>query len=149
MVIRFILTMEPRYIFYWFECFINWVIEGFFFYFEIIPPHDTGIAKCIDENLLPKEESWHIEDVETNQLRTDPFDEIYQSYYSDLRNMCFHRFLLSNFEFSVSIYIKLYLIEESWTQKPHLNSLTRLCMAWATSFQLNRSNHLIWLHSFQ
>lgn len=40
---------------------------------QIIPPHDKGIASCIDSNLEPWESSWNImEDVYSLDLISDP-----------------------------------------------------------------------------
>ena len=40
---------------------------------QIIPPHDKGIASCIDSNLEPWESSWNImEDVYSLDLVSDP-----------------------------------------------------------------------------
>jgi phosphoglucomutase / phosphopentomutase len=48
------------------------------------------------ENLTPKPESWEIENVNNNPLRSEPFDEVYESYFNDLKNtLCFHRDLNS------------------------------------------------------
>ena len=40
---------------------------------QIIPPHDKGIAQCIDSNLEPWESSWDImEDIYSIDLVSDP-----------------------------------------------------------------------------
>jgi phosphoglucomutase/phosphopentomutase len=69
---------------------------------QIISPHDKGIASAILQNLVPRDDSWDIEHVETNSLRRDPFDEVYQSYFSDLKSLCFHpeRNAQSNLKFT-------------------------------------------------
>ena len=67
--------------------------NGYKVYFDngaqIITPHDKGIAKAILANLEPKAHSWDIENVETNPLRKDPFDEVYEGYFEDLKSLCY------------------------------------------------------------
>lgn len=58
---------------------------------QIISPHDKGIAKCILENLVPREESWNLESLKSNPLITDPFDEVYKSYFQDLTKLCYRK----------------------------------------------------------
>ncbi|CAF0798175.1 unnamed protein product [Brachionus calyciflorus] len=58
---------------------------------QIIPPHDQGIAGSILKNLEPKIESWNIDCVDSHPLRKDPYDEVYQSYFEDLKNLSHRR----------------------------------------------------------
>ncbi len=68
--------------------------NGYKVYFDngsqIISPHDKGIASCIYENLKPRTDSWAIENVDANDLRVEPFDEVYQDYFASLKKMCNH-----------------------------------------------------------
>nr|CAB3264816.1 phosphoglucomutase-2 [Phallusia mammillata] len=49
---------------------------------QIIPPHDSGISSAIKENLIPlSEDVW---DEKSCESTIDPYDEVMQSYYSDL-----------------------------------------------------------------
>lgn len=69
--------------------------NGYKVYFDngaqIISPHDSGISKCIQANLLPRPESWDIGSVDGHKLRTEPFDDCYKGYYESLKKMCHHR----------------------------------------------------------
>ncbi|XP_078457241.1 phosphopentomutase [Lampetra planeri] len=58
---------------------------------QIISPHDTGIARAIQENLEPWEGSWLEALADTSPLCKDPFADINRDYFSDLRKLCFHR----------------------------------------------------------
>ncbi|XP_077983669.1 phosphopentomutase-like isoform X2 [Glandiceps talaboti] len=60
---------------------------------QIIPPHDTGIASCIDNNLAPWTTSWDTSIVETSPLCKDPFNEVHTDYYKDIVKHCRHRSL--------------------------------------------------------
>lgn len=66
--------------------------NGYKVYFDngaqIIPPHDKGIAESILANLVPRDESWDIENVDSHSLRKDPFDEVYSGYFNDLKKHC-------------------------------------------------------------
>ncbi|KAJ3221192.1 Phosphoglucomutase-2 [Clydaea vesicula] len=55
---------------------------------QIIPPHDNGIAKSILKNLTPW--TWDYNLVNTSTLASDPFVEMYDSYYKELGTYC-HR----------------------------------------------------------
>ncbi len=69
--------------------------NGYKVYFDngaqIISPHDKGIAEAIEQNLEPRSESWDIDLVDANPLRREPFDEVYKSYFEDLKKLCHHR----------------------------------------------------------
>ncbi|CAK8683742.1 unnamed protein product [Clavelina lepadiformis] len=59
---------------------------------QIIPPHDSGIAQCILENLQPAcKKVWNDEFCHSSSLLTDPFDDVMGSYYEDLTDYCHHR----------------------------------------------------------
>ncbi|XP_070552652.1 phosphopentomutase-like isoform X2 [Ptychodera flava] len=60
---------------------------------QIIPPHDGGIASCIDNNLSPWSNSWDTSITETSPLCKDPFREVYDDYYKDIQIHCRHRSL--------------------------------------------------------
>lgn len=65
--------------------------NGYKVYFDngaqIISPHDKGIANAIELNLEPNAHAWDIEGVEKNELVIEPFDEVYASYYADLKHL--------------------------------------------------------------
>ncbi|XP_029048774.1 phosphoglucomutase-2 [Osmia bicornis bicornis] len=52
---------------------------------QIISPHDKKIQKYILENLEPAESSWDVMKVYTSDLYIDPWNDIMQSYFSDLK----------------------------------------------------------------
>lgn len=52
---------------------------------QIISPHDKKIQKYILENLEPAESSWDVMKVYTSDLYIDPWSDIMQSYFSDLK----------------------------------------------------------------
>lgn len=54
------------------------------FYFQIIPPHDTGIQHSIDQNLKPFEGVWDIDKALSNPNLSDPIEEISQKYFAHL-----------------------------------------------------------------
>uniref|UniRef100_A0A8C4NAV2 Phosphoglucomutase 2 n=1 Tax=Eptatretus burgeri TaxID=7764 RepID=A0A8C4NAV2_EPTBU len=58
---------------------------------QIIPPHDGGIARSIEQNLEPWAESWDEGLAETSPLCKDIYDEIYRDYFRDLQKLCFYR----------------------------------------------------------
>lgn len=53
---------------------------------QIIPPHDSNIARHILENLDIHSDAWNVELLSTTKLRTDPYDDIIENYYKDLEN---------------------------------------------------------------
>ena len=67
--------------------------NGYKVYFDngaqIISPHDSGIARSIEENLVPDVNAWDIDGIERNELVTDSFDETSNSYYADLKGLHF------------------------------------------------------------
>lgn len=67
--------------------------NGYKVYFDngaqIISPHDKGIAESIELNLEPSVDAWNIDGLEKNALVTDPFDEVYDCYYADLKQLHF------------------------------------------------------------
>ncbi|XP_064636470.1 phosphopentomutase-like isoform X2 [Lineus longissimus] len=59
---------------------------------QIIPPHDSGIAECILQNLAPWPNSWNISAVESHPLRSDPYKETMNCYFEDIgKQLCKHR----------------------------------------------------------
>ncbi|XP_018422734.1 PREDICTED: phosphoglucomutase-2 [Nanorana parkeri] len=58
---------------------------------QIIPPHDTGIAQSIEENLDPWPQAWDDSLIDGSSLLKDPFQSINKDYFSDLQKHCFHR----------------------------------------------------------
>jgi len=69
--------------------------NGYKVYFDngaqIISPHDKGIARKIEENLIPLDSSWNIDIVKNHPLHKDPYDEVHKSYFEDLKMHCFYR----------------------------------------------------------
>ncbi|XP_038055710.1 glucose 1,6-bisphosphate synthase-like [Patiria miniata] len=63
---------------------------------QIIPPHDSGIAKQIKANLEPWQTSWDTSIVETSPMKKDPLDEIMQVYLEDMQNKIYDRELNVN-----------------------------------------------------
>lgn len=53
-------------------------------FFQIIPPHDSGIQKSIEENLSPWEDAWDVEKALADPRLTDPLDDISNKYFSKL-----------------------------------------------------------------
>lgn len=51
---------------------------------QIIPPHDSGIQKSIEENLTPWEDAWDVEKALADSRLTDPLDDISNKYFSKL-----------------------------------------------------------------
>ncbi|KAG7174532.1 phosphoglucomutase-2-like [Homarus americanus] len=51
---------------------------------QIIPPHDTGIQKSIEENLVPWENAWDTERAMAHPEMSDPLEEISNKYFSML-----------------------------------------------------------------
>ncbi|XP_077461021.1 phosphopentomutase [Stigmatopora argus] len=58
---------------------------------QIVPPHDEGISKAIEENLEPWPESWNTEADLKNPLLKDPYEEIHIQYFKAIQKHCFHR----------------------------------------------------------
>jgi phosphoglucomutase/phosphopentomutase len=58
---------------------------------QIISPHDKGIAQAILDKLQPRQDSWDVSEVDSHPLRHDPYDEVYQCYFEDLKKLCYHR----------------------------------------------------------
>lgn len=58
---------------------------------QIIPPHDSGIAQSIEENLEPWPQAWDDSLIEGSSLLKDPFQSINKDYFSDIQKLCFHR----------------------------------------------------------
>ncbi|XP_012141602.1 phosphoglucomutase 2 [Megachile rotundata] len=52
---------------------------------QIISPHDKKIQKYILENLEPNESSWDTINVYNNDLYTDPWNDIMESYFYNLK----------------------------------------------------------------
>lgn len=63
--------------------FLN-IMQFFVCFSQIIPPHDSGIQKSIEENLSPWENAWNIEKALTDPKLTDPLDDISNKYFSKL-----------------------------------------------------------------
>ena len=53
---------------------------------QIIPPHDSGISQCIEENLAPLASAW-----EDTSGALDPYDEIYSAYFASLEPLATQR----------------------------------------------------------
>jgi phosphoglucomutase / phosphopentomutase len=53
---------------------------------QIIGPHDSGIAKCIEENLNPQTTSW-----ETQPGAIDPTEDTAAAYFESLAELCLHK----------------------------------------------------------
>ena len=66
----------------------------FFGFFKIIAPHDKGISENIMKNLEPLESSWNIDIVTNHKLLIEPFDEVHESYFKSVQQLCYHRFAL-------------------------------------------------------
>uniref|UniRef100_A0A2R5LLS1 Putative phosphoglucomutase/phosphomannomutase n=1 Tax=Ornithodoros turicata TaxID=34597 RepID=A0A2R5LLS1_9ACAR len=49
---------------------------------QIIPPHDTGIQKSIEQNLEPWEQAWDVELTVNSSLCKDPLGDISKQYYA-------------------------------------------------------------------
>ncbi|KAF6764966.1 phosphoglucomutase 1 [Ephemerocybe angulata] len=66
------------------------ITENFKVYWEngvqIISPHDTGIAKSIDENLEPKPTSWTYGELLTSELCVDRTEEAKDMYFMAIGN---------------------------------------------------------------
>ncbi|XP_063313933.1 phosphopentomutase [Pelobates fuscus] len=58
---------------------------------QIIPPHDKGIAKFIEENLAPWPKAWDNNVIDGNSLLHDPFESINKDYFEEIQKYCFHR----------------------------------------------------------
>ncbi|KOC68335.1 Phosphoglucomutase-2 [Habropoda laboriosa] len=52
---------------------------------QIISPHDNNIQKYILKNLEPTESSWDVTKVYNSSLYVDPWNNIMQSYFNDLK----------------------------------------------------------------
>ncbi|XP_068975326.1 glucose 1,6-bisphosphate synthase [Bombus flavifrons] len=52
---------------------------------QIISPHDKEIQKYILKNLEPMESSWEVTKVYHSSLYQDPWDDVMQSYFNDLK----------------------------------------------------------------
>ncbi|CAK9830957.1 PGM2 [Anthophora retusa] len=52
---------------------------------QIISPHDKNIQKYILRNLEPIESSWDVAKVYNSSLYLDPWDDIMESYFNDLK----------------------------------------------------------------
>lgn len=63
---------------------------------QIIPPHDKGIQKCIEANLIPEDSSWDTSILEGNSMLSDPFSEMSKLYYESLLKNVAPQFLKSN-----------------------------------------------------
>jgi phosphoglucomutase / phosphopentomutase len=53
---------------------------------QIIGPHDSGIARCIEENLTPIMPSW-----ETQPGAVDPMDDTAEAYFQSIEGLCLHK----------------------------------------------------------
>ena len=72
---------------------------------QIIPPVDKGIAKSIEDNLAVWTDSWNTEIVHSNNdLCVDPYKEVYESYYNDLRLCSQHRWEAYSMSYLVAMY---------------------------------------------
>lgn len=58
---------------------------------QIIPPHDKGIQKSIEENLEPWENAWDIERAVADPRLSDPLEEMSQKYFSRLADSMLHK----------------------------------------------------------
>ena len=63
------------------------------FYIKIISPHDKEIAKAIEKNLKPLHSSWDLDGIDSHGLRKEPFDDVYKSYFDDLKLLSFQRYI--------------------------------------------------------
>ncbi|KAH8418393.1 hypothetical protein KR222_008473 [Zaprionus bogoriensis] len=52
---------------------------------QIIPPHDEGIQKAIEENLKPREDSWDETVLCGNDLLSDPYNNVVPAYFDALK----------------------------------------------------------------
>ncbi|XP_055919008.1 glucose 1,6-bisphosphate synthase [Eupeodes corollae] len=68
---------------------------------QIIPPHDKGIQKCIEANLVPLESSWETSILNENPMLEDPFEDMFRLYYDALLANIPLEFLKSNEESDV------------------------------------------------
>lgn len=55
---------------------------------QIIPPHDKNIAASILANLDIAPEAWDTSVTKVGEMRSDPFDEIMEHYFLDLKTYC-------------------------------------------------------------
>ncbi|KAH8418392.1 hypothetical protein KR222_008472 [Zaprionus bogoriensis] len=53
---------------------------------QIIPPHDEGIRKAIEQNLKPREESWDETVLCGNDLLCDPYNNVVPAYFNALKH---------------------------------------------------------------
>ena len=58
---------------------------------QIISPVDKGIAQCIEENLAPWPASWEIDNIQSNPLLKDPYDDVHTKYQEDVKQLCYFR----------------------------------------------------------
>lgn len=58
---------------------------------QIIPPHDSGIAQSIEENLEPWPTAWDDTVIDDSSLLQDPYQSINKDYFKDIQKHCFHR----------------------------------------------------------
>ncbi|XP_075050879.1 phosphopentomutase [Mixophyes fleayi] len=63
---------------------------------QIIPPHDTGIAQAIEENLEPWQQAWDDSLIDSSSLLKDLYKSINKEYFSDIQKHCFHRDINKN-----------------------------------------------------
>ena len=61
--------------------------------FQIISPHDKEIKSHILANLAPLSSSWDLSILrDDNPLLSDPYDQIWKAYMSDLQQLSLYRF---------------------------------------------------------
>lgn len=53
---------------------------------QIVGPHDSGIARCIEEHLEPQQSSW-----ETQAGAADPTDDTAAAFFESLQALCQHK----------------------------------------------------------
>ncbi|CAF0827095.1 unnamed protein product [Didymodactylos carnosus] len=57
---------------------------------QIVSPHDSNIAKCIEENLEPwKEKAWNLDILEKSNKVCDPMEKVQEIYFKQLRRLCY------------------------------------------------------------
>ncbi|RWS09628.1 phosphoglucomutase-2-like protein [Dinothrombium tinctorium] len=66
---------------------------------QIKSPHDENIQKCIEENLTPWDDAWNTQLIANC---SDPFEQVFNSYYEDLKLRIFDKSLISNSDLRIT-----------------------------------------------
>lgn len=78
-------------------CYLFWSFSGLQVYWtngaQITTPHTTGIQRCILKNLKPKKDSWNQHVLCSNDLLSNPFEEILVAYFQSLKSQLITPFL--------------------------------------------------------